>query len=208
MGSPAHIERYLQYNILKIYYFVQVLEGPSGTPEGGLHVLWVWQLPWHVVNVSRVMGAIWQWSRCIQHPEKPLFRPLAHACSSILSKVIFSRCDTWYTCLRPRGPPGDGLDRLSDPKNPYFDTSNMSVAQTNQKLASYSSAKYLWFMTGPQGSNRDHRVSQGSQGRPWDHWWGHMMTTDTPEHVNYRLYHDIWAYQKFMVKFMANFERP
>ena len=39
MGSPAHIERYLQYNVLKIYYFVQVLEGPSGTPEGGLHVL-------------------------------------------------------------------------------------------------------------------------------------------------------------------------
>ena len=26
---------------------------------------------------------------------------------------------------------------LSDPKNPYFDTSNMSLAQTNQKLACY-----------------------------------------------------------------------
>ena len=125
---------------------------------------------------------------------KLLFWPLAHACSSILWKVIFSRCNMWYTCLWPCGPPGNGLDGLSDPKNPYFDTSNMSVAQTNQKLASYSSAKYLWFMTGPQGSNRGHRVSQGSQGIPWDHWWGHMMTTDTPEHVNYRLYHDMWAY--------------
>ena len=30
---------HLYINVLKIYYFVQVLEGPSGTPEGGLHVL-------------------------------------------------------------------------------------------------------------------------------------------------------------------------
>ena len=36
--SPAHIERYLQYNVLKIYYLLQFLEGPSGTPGGGLHV--------------------------------------------------------------------------------------------------------------------------------------------------------------------------
>ena len=30
----------------------------------------------------------------------------------------------------------------------------LSVSQTNQKLASYSSAKYLWFMTGATGLNR------------------------------------------------------
>ena len=34
----------------------------------------------------------------------------------------------------------------------------LSVSQTNQKLASYSSAKYLWFMTGATG------LQQGSQG--------------------------------------------
>ena len=39
-----------------------------------------------------------------------------------------------------------------------------------------------------------HRVSQGSQGITWDHWWGHIMNTGTPEHVNYPLYHDMWAY--------------
>ena len=156
--SPAYIKRYLQYNVLKIYYYYRPWKGQVGH-QG------VWQWAWHVVHVSRVMGAIRQQSRWIQHPEKPLFRPLAHACSSILSKVIFSRCDTWYTCLRPRGPPGDGLDGFSDPKNPYFDTSNMSVAQTNQKLASYSSAKYLWFMTGAtrlqQGTTGCHRGHRG-----------------------------------------------
>ena len=34
----------------------------------------------------------------------------------------------------------------------------LSASQTNQKLASYSSAKYLWFMTGATG------FQQGSQG--------------------------------------------
>ena len=74
----------------------------------------------------------------------------------------------------------------------------LSVSQTNQKLASYSSAKYLWFMTGAtglqQGTIGCHRVSQGSQGITWDHWWGHMMNTGTPEHVKYDLYNDMWAY--------------
>ena len=117
--SPAHIKRYLQYNVLKIYYYYRPWKGKVGH-QG------VWQWVWHVVHVSRVTGAIRQRSRWIQHPDKPLFRPLAHACSSIKSRVRYSRCDTWYTCLGPRGTPGDGLNGLSDPKNPYFDTSNIS----------------------------------------------------------------------------------
>ena len=104
---------------------------------------------------------------------KLLFWPLAHACSSILWKVIFSRCNMWYTCLWPCGPPGDGLDGLSDPKNPYFDTSNMSAAQTNQKLASYWCAKYLWFMTGAQGSNKGTTGVTGDNMGPLvrSAWW-------------------------------------
>ena len=50
---------------------------------------------------------------------------------------------------------------------------------------------------------RDHKVSQGSQGTTGGHWWGHMMITGTPDHVYYRLYHDMWGYWKFMAKFMA-----
>ena len=156
--SPAHIERYLQYNVLKIYYYYRPWKGKVGH-QG------VWQWVWHVVHVSRVTGAIRQRSRWIQHPDKPLFRPLAHACSSIKSRVRYSRCDTWYTCLWSRGPPGDGLNGLSDLKNPWFDTSYMSLGQTIQKLASYSSPKYLWFMTGAtrlqQGTTGCHRGHKG-----------------------------------------------
>ena len=36
----------------------------------------------------------------------------------IKSRVRYSRCDTWYTCLGPRGTPGDGLDGFSNPENP------------------------------------------------------------------------------------------
>ena len=73
--SPAYIKRYLQYNY-------RPWKGQVGH-QG------VWQWVWHVVHVSRVTGAIRQRSRWIQHPDKPLFRPLAHACSSIKSKVRF-----------------------------------------------------------------------------------------------------------------------
>ena len=168
--SPAHIKRYLQYNVLKIYYYYRPWKGKVGH-QG------VWQWVWHVVHVSRVTGAIRQRSRWIQHPDKPLFRPMAHACSSIKSRVRYSRCDTWYTCLGPRGTPGDGLNGLSDLKNPWFDTSNMSVAQTIQKVASYSSVKYLWFMTGATGlqqgttgCHRGHRGYHGTTGESHDEY--------------------------------------
>ena len=57
-----------------------------------------------------------------------------------------------------------------------FDTSNMSVAQTVQKLASYWSAKCLWFTTGatglqqrPTGCHRGQRGQQEATGEV--SWW-------------------------------------
>ena len=42
--------------------------------------------------------------------------------------------DMCWTCVQPRDMYGTHLDQLSIPKNPYFDTLGISVAQMVQKL--------------------------------------------------------------------------
>ena len=65
---------------------------------------------------------------------------------------------------RVYGTTGDGLNGLSDFKNPWFDTSYMSLAQTIKK-----NKIFMIYDRSHKAPTRDHRVSQGSQGTTGGH---------------------------------------
>ena len=94
-----------------------------------------------MVHMYRVTWDNWSWSRWIQYPKEPLFRPLTLFYSSYQSKVRIWGCGsgwstwyTWYTCTGTRGTPGEGLDGFSLPKNPQLDPSHPFVAPTSPKV--------------------------------------------------------------------------
>ena len=87
----------------------------------------------------------WAGTNCTSHvnvnsPVVPLhFLPECQGPLSMFSVPYILTCNSHW----PHNSGKIKYNRYTLQVHPYFDTSNMSVAQTNQKLASYSSAKYL-----------------------------------------------------------------
>ena len=67
---------------------------------------------------------------CLESTEES-FHTTKPACSV---RWCYMCTDTCWTCVQPCDMSGTHLDQLSIPKNPYFDTLGISVAQMVQKL--------------------------------------------------------------------------
>ena len=91
-----------------------------GGPRGLRHVYHVSHLEYLTFDLIELQQCVWGLDRGFQG-----------------RSVLLNNSQVAYVTLE------NGLNGLSDPKNPWFDTSYMSLGQTIQKLASYSIAKYL-----------------------------------------------------------------